>query len=125
VEVELSFDRSPGRITDLASGGSIPATERWNLTLGAYELRSVAVGPEVEVTGFTAVAPREVAEALAHETDTVLAAFEKVRALGRILPGMDEMEAGIRSALSEGRLAWLRRALTSYAARKSVELAKA
>ena len=35
------------------------------------------------------------------------------------IPGMDEMQAGIESAMAEGRWAWLRRALASYVVRKA------
>ena len=40
------------------------------------------------------------------------------RASAHRIPAMDELEQRIREALAAGRLAWLRRALTSYLARE-------
>lgn len=37
---------------------------------------------------------------------------------------MDNLDRGIRSAMAEGRLAWLRRALTGYVAIRCRELAR-
>ena len=48
--------------------------------------------------------------------------FEKVRDAGKFVPGMVQLDARMRSALAEGRMAWLRRALTSYIVRKCKSL---
>jgi hypothetical protein len=51
-----------------------------------------------------------------------LGLIEKTHADGMEVPGMDAIASGMRSALEEGRLAWLRRALTGYVVLKCREL---
>ncbi|MFH1007449.1 MAG: hypothetical protein V1800_08110 [Candidatus Latescibacterota bacterium] len=53
-----------------------------------------------------------------------LVLIEAVRAAGKGLPGMDAIASGMRSALEEGRLAWLRRAMNGYVVLKCRELSK-
>lgn len=117
VEVTISFGAEPAGLRDLATGNAIDTGPAWTLTLGPYELRVVALSPNVDVSGFSTRVPGDIAQALRDEAAAALAAFEKVRASGRFVPGMDEMEKDMRGALEEGRFAWLRRALTSYCVR--------
>jgi hypothetical protein len=48
--------------------------------------------------------------------------LEKLRAVGKIIPGLDEMRGGFESTVAEKRLAWLRRAWTSYIVGKCREM---
>ena len=71
---------------------------------------------------FAATPPEPIVTQLRSEAEQTLAAIAKARAAGTPVPGMDEIERGIRAALAAGRLAWLRRALTSYIARRCREV---
>ena len=122
VAVEFAFDAAQLDVTDLTTGEASAMPERWTITIGPYELRSFATAPDASLTGFVATAPPDVTESLLRRAHDALQALDDVRAMGRWLPGMDEVEAGIRSAMSDGRLAWLRRALTGYVVRKCDEL---
>jgi hypothetical protein len=48
--------------------------------------------------------------------------LDAARAAGRVIPGMDEMGRDIEHAIAAQRLAWLRRALSSYIVRKCREI---
>jgi len=122
VDVKLAFDRAPGLVTELASGKATEVGKTWDVTVGPYELRSFTVADVARLTGFEAAVPAEITEALLGEAETALAAMAKVRAEGRYIAGLDRMEARIRSAMAEGRLAFLRRALTGYHVRKCREI---
>ncbi|MBN1343685.1 MAG: hypothetical protein JXQ73_13435 [Phycisphaerae bacterium] len=119
VSVELVFSGEPKGLADLCSNEGIPASQRWTFNLHPYGLRSFSVAPEVEVTGFVATPPAEIARSVVDEAKKTLEAFDKVRAAGKYIPGMDEMGERIRAAIGEGRLAWLRRATTGYIARRA------
>jgi hypothetical protein len=85
----------------------------------------LAVSPNVRVTGFQAKPPEPIATALVSDGRKALRDIEDLRAKGMFIPGMDELQRGIESALAEGRLAWLRRALAGYIVRKCrAELAR-
>jgi hypothetical protein len=122
VNVDVAFGSAPKDVEDLATGKKLDLPQQWSLVLGPYELRSVAAAPEVEITGFAATPPEQILVELHSEAKLALAAISKVRTAGKSVPGMDEMESRILAALVRGRLAWLRRALTSYTVRKSREL---
>jgi len=123
IEVRLTFSEAPKGLKDLATGRAVAAGSQWALTMGPYELRSFSMDPNVQVTGFQAAPPAAIAQSLEAEGQKAIAAFEKVRASGKFVPGMDAMEKRIREAMAQGRLAWLRRALTGYIVRKCVALA--
>jgi hypothetical protein len=123
IEIELRFSRAAKEMRDLATGETIPASQTWRIALGPYELRSFAMTPHIEVTDFVATAPPDVAAALIVDARKALREIDDVRAAGKFVPGMDEMRAGIKSAIAEQRLAWLRRALTGYIVRRCRELA--
>ena len=116
VDLTVMFDRAPAALRDLADGAPL---ERPAFQLGPYELRSFSLEAEVSVTGFAAVPPAGIVEALLEDAKEALAEFEAVRQAGRHLPGMEELEVRMRDAVAEGRLAFLRRALTSYLCRKA------
>lgn len=122
VEVKLAFDRSPASVIDLATDQSVAASERWHLELGSYELRSLATDRAVDLVGFVATPPAEIARSLIEEGEKSLCQLDELRAQGKFIPGMESIEHGIRSAIEQGRLAWLRRALTGYHVRKCREL---
>jgi hypothetical protein len=69
---------------------------------------------EVKVVGFTVQPPAEIAAALKADGEKAIHEIKEFRASGRFILGLDEMQRGIESAISEGRLAWLRRALSGY-----------
>ncbi len=121
VAVEMAVSSRRGDVTDLATGEAIAIGDPWRLTLGPYELRSFSTTPENDVRGFTTEAPEDVVAALLARADDAHRAFDAARRTGRDIPGMDLIDEGIRAAAAEGRLAWLRRALTSYAVRKAYE----
>jgi hypothetical protein len=64
----------------------------------------------------------EIASALLTDARKAVRELADLRAAGHLIPGMDEMRRGLESAIAEQRLAWLRRALTSYVVRKSREV---
>jgi hypothetical protein len=125
VRVELAFDRSPGKLRDLATGESLHASRRWEITLAPYALRSFAVASNIGLTGFRAEPPPAIASALLADGRKALSDLDAARAAGRLIPGMDEMRRDLDRAIAEQRLAWLRRALSSYIVRKCRESAAA
>lgn len=121
VRVEVLFDRSPAKLMDLATGEALRASRRWELLVGPYELRSFAVDANVQITGFVPKPPADVADALLADARQAVRDLDAIRAGGRFIPGMDELRRGIVAGISERRLAWLRRALSSYIVRKCRE----
>jgi len=121
VRVELAFDRSPGKLRDLATGDNLHASRRWQLMLAPYELRSFAVARDVGLAGFRAEPPPAIATALLADGRKAVSDLDAARAAGRVIPGMDEMRCDIEHAIAAQRLAWLRRALSSYIVRKCRE----
>jgi hypothetical protein len=89
------------------------------LTLDAYELRSLTLSPDVAATGFRATPPGDVVAAFNADARQALADLDAAAARGLFIPGAEQVRRGIEKALAEGRLAYLRRALTSYAVRKA------
>ena len=118
VAVRVAFDR-PARLSDLCSHEPIDAGREWSLTLDAYQLRSLTLAPDVAATGFRATPPGEVVAALGADARQALADLDAAAARGLFIPGAEQIRRGIQRALAEGRLAYLRRALTSYAVRKA------
>jgi hypothetical protein len=122
IPVEVRFSRVPAALTDLATSEALPAGERWSVTLGPYEVRALAVPREIEVTGFTATPPPSIAADLTRRADEVLVAVDAVLAAGWVVPGATELRNELPAALAKGRLAWIRRALGSYAAQRCLAL---
>ena len=115
-----------GQATDLATGQPVDAPAVWKVTLGPYDLRSFALPKQVELKGFAATAPPEIVAQLTAEAEDALAMIERIQKAGKPLPtGTGQMAAGIKAAIKDGRLAWLRRALNSYPVRKWKQLAGA
>lgn len=122
VRVALEFTRSPGKVQDLSKGTTLRASRHWELTLGPYELRSFAIAHHVGLAGFTPKAPADIADALLADGRQALRDLDAARAAGWLIPGMEEMRDDIERAIATQRLAWLRRALTSYIVRKCREI---
>jgi len=123
VNVQMVFNSTPTDAEDLATGKKIAPDDLASFVLGPYELRSFSVGSDIEVARFNAAPPQPIVTQLRTEAEQTLTAIAKARAAGTPVLGIDEIEQGIRAALAAGRLAWLRRALTSYIARRSREVA--
>ena len=121
VRVELAFDRSPGKLQDLATGETLHGSRRWEITLAAYELRSFAVSRDIGLTGFRPEPPPAIASALLADGRKAVSDLDAARAAGRLIPGMDEMRRDLERASAAQRLAWLRRAVSSYIVRKCRE----
>jgi len=118
MKVEMAFS-AVTKAEDLAIGERFELPKQWSLVLGPYDLRSLAIPADVEIIGFTATPPEQIAKSLRQEAEQVLVLFGKLRAAGKSVPGMDKLEERMRVAMADGRLAWLRRALTSYVVRRS------
>ena len=65
VKVDVAFSAAPKQAEDLATGEKMDLPQQWSLVLGPYELRSFAVAPEVEITGFTATPPENIVRRVA------------------------------------------------------------
>ena len=118
IEVQLRFNDTPDGVHDLATGEPISPKAVGRFTLGPYELRAFSIGPDKELTGFVAVPPPEIVKTITEETEAAFDAFAKLRSSGRMIPGMDIIESRMRSALQQGKVAFLRRALNGYIVRK-------
>jgi len=122
IELEVTFSANPGEVVDLSTNETLHPSESWRFVLGPYELRSYAVAPDVRVVEFKAAPPKDIVDRLTAEAREALGLIKQVRAAGKELPGMDAISSGMRSALEEGRLAWLRRALNGYVVLRCREL---
>ena len=124
VSVELQLKGATGTATDLATGTVVDVPAAWKMVLGPYQLRSFSLPSEVAVEGFAATVPGEILKQLTEHAQDALQLIEGLRAVKATVPaGTDELAIGIEAAAREGRLAWLRRALGSYPAKKCKELA--
>jgi len=123
VEMKIKLKNGTGKAIDLATNQTIDAPANWRLILGPYGLRSFALPADAEVVGFTAIPPRKIAAQLRKHARDVIERIEKMAKAAKELPvGTNQMVSGIKKALREGRLAWLRRALDSYIIKKCDQL---
>jgi hypothetical protein len=118
VQVSVAFDR-PARLFDLGSKASIDAGREWVVTLDAYQLRSFTLAPDIAVSGFRATPPDDVAASISADARKALADLDAASARGWFIPGAVQMRRNIANALAEGHLAYVRRAVNSYAVRKA------
>ncbi|MCC7261398.1 MAG: hypothetical protein IT369_02640 [Candidatus Latescibacteria bacterium] len=125
VQVEVEFNRLGAEVCDLAEHHTFSAPWRWQLTLGPYELRAFTFPAHTWVHTFAALAPPAIIQALQAEVQQALADLEQAEARDHFIPGAATLRQGIERALSEGRLAWLRRALYSYPMRRCRQLLEA
>lgn len=121
VEIQLDMSGTSGGVQNLATGEAVSDEQVTRFTLGPYELRVFSMPPERTVSGFTEIPPPEIVASITRDTQAAFEAFARRRADGKVIPGMDAFELRMRAALQENRLAWMRRALTSYIVRKALE----
>ncbi len=122
VRVKLRFNKESNHLTDLVSGQIINVSTELDLPVGSYELRSLEMSPESEVTGFSATVPAEIISELNQQQATARGSLDKL-AKAELPAGAVKLCAETELALKEGRYAWARRALDSYPIRKTNELA--
>jgi len=122
VTVVVRFGRAPGELLDLATGKGIETGQTWKLTLGAYELRSVALPSSCGIECFEATIPFSVREGLLRDARRTLSELASLTGSGQEVAGRAALAEGIRAAVAEGRFAWLRRALGSYPVLRCREL---
>ena len=125
VKVKLQFNKQSNLLTDLVSGQTTKASERIELHIGPYELRSFGMSPEVEVTRFSVAVPSEFVSQLNLQLATARIAIDNLTKAKTVLPtGVSELCKEIAKSLNEGRYAGARRALDSYPVRKVGELTR-
>ncbi len=123
IAVELRFNHQSGQLTNQVTGEELKVSDDLKITLKPYELQSFLMLPETEVTDFTATPPSEIVAQLTIKVAKTIAIIEQLNKTKIDLPtGTEELISEIKTALKEGRYAWLRRALESYPIRKSEEL---
>jgi len=122
VDVEIHFDKAIKKVTELATGDTNKAGKKWSVKLGPYELKSLAVEAKVGIVDFGVKIPSKIVSGLMKDAANALKAVEKVKKLGKEVPGMDRMAERINQAMKDKRYAWLRRALTGYTIRKCLEI---
>jgi hypothetical protein len=120
VRVKLTFSQPPAALVDLATSEKQGVSSTvWETTLGAYELRSMSMHPHANVAGFDVVIPETVKKQILADADQALKELEAIKAKGRWIAGMDRMSENLRQAISEERMAWLRRAVSGYIVRRA------
>lgn len=124
VRVELSFSAAPDELIDLATNKVTEASPQWEIVLEPYELRSFVMSPSIDLVGFTANPPVEIAEAILKEANKTLEEIESLAKTDNHVPGLDEVKKGIKQAIEKEHLAWLRHVLGSYPVRRCKELVK-
>ena len=123
VKVNINFNNRPSQFTDLATSQKLDASQKWEVTLGSYELRSLGMLPATEVVDFTATVPTGIVNELTKNADAAATAANTLQSRKVELPvGTEKLLADIKMALKEGRYAWARRALNSYPVRKTEQL---
>lgn len=123
VTVDLAFSGPAGQVTDLSTGKIIEVTDKWRVILQPYELRSFTMEPDINITGFVAEPPEEIAMEILRDAQRALRSIESASISGNCVPGMEGFACKISEAIRDKRFAWLRRACTSYIARKCESLA--
>ena len=125
VTVGLDFTGSAGDVTELSGDEPIKCCDSLELVIGPYGLRSFSMKPDVNISTFTATAPAEIVESIYVEAAHVLESIQATAASGKYVSGMDDFADRISWLWGSGRIAWLRRAVTSYIARKCERIASA
>jgi hypothetical protein len=120
--VRVRFGQAPVGLEDLATGQPVAAGDQWHVELGPYQLRALALAPDVDVREATAYPPAAVAEELAGRVARARCELAELAARGLALPGAEQLQRELPAALAAGRLAWVRRALDSYVVRKARQL---
>lgn len=84
--VIVTLSNAKGETVDLSGNDKLPTTKTWKLTLGAYELKSFALAPEVGIAEFTAMQPDRITTQLTGDAKRVLAKVKAEVAAGRDVP---------------------------------------
>ncbi len=124
VKVRVQFSTETDALYDLATGEIASTKQTWSLVMGPYELKSMTIPTDVDIVGFSAEAPAEIAAATIAEARQAICNIQAVKHSGKMVAGMDKMADRIESAIAEGKLAWLRRALAGYIVCKCAALLK-
>ncbi len=112
--VTVTLTNTTGKIVNLSDNSKQSATATWNLKLGAYELQSFTLAPEVGIAGFSATQPSEVVAQLTRDAETVLEKIKVKQAAGEKLPeNSNGLAAAIQSTLKQSQWAALRQLLES------------
>jgi hypothetical protein len=118
VKVRLLFHRRPRMLVDLSDRSSWRTAARCTIMLQPYQLRSFAADAAAGITGFSVAVPPEVEKAILSGARRFLRLQRSTEAAGQFIAGAERMRAEVESAIAGRRLAWLRRALGSYVARR-------
>ena len=114
VDVVVRLTQARGETVNLSTGTKVKTTEVWPLRLGAYELQSFALSPDVQVARFTASPPADIVAQLTHDAETVLVKITAKQAAGeKLTADTAALVASIQEALKQRHLAGLRRLLES------------
>lgn len=124
VRVTAHFSKQPSHLVDLASGLELPASDTLVIELAGYDLRSLRMEPDVEVSGFDHEVPKKIVKELTDQTTAIRENIFEQQARGKHIIGTDRILQRMAAALRDRRYAVLRRLLTSYPAQKAKELAQ-
>ena len=116
-EISISLTNATGKIVNLSDNGKHPATAAWHLKLGAYELQSFALAPNVGIAGFSATQPNDVIAQLTRDAATVLEKIRSSQTAGKVLPpDTASLKNQIEDAVRNTRWTSLRQLLESATA---------
>lgn len=116
-EVSVTLTNVTGKVINLSDNSQQPAKAIWSLKLGAYELRSFVLAPEVGISGFSAAQPDDVIARLTCDATAVLEKTKSLQSLGKKLPpNTSELQNQIQNALDNAHWAALRQLLESKSA---------
>ena len=113
-DVTVTLTNATGKIVNLSDTRKQPATPTWNLLLGAYELQSFVLAPEVGITGITVKLPADITAQLARNAESVLKKISTKKASGEKMPeNTNGVAAAIQRTLEQSQWAALRQLLES------------
>ncbi len=113
-DVTVTLTNATGKIVNLSDNSRQSATSTWNLKLGAYELQSFALAPEVGIAGFSVKLPADIIAQLSCDAEAVLKKIESKQSAGEKLPAdTNGLAAAIQSTLKQRQWAALRQLLES------------
>ena len=123
VDLSLDFGKWAGGLSNLSTRETVQVAETFQLSLKPYELWAFSCSVDAEVKAFLVTVPDTVLRVFASAVDEAERTFESACKAGKRIPGANSIAGELRNALKEQRTAWLRHALTGYAARKAREVA--
>lgn len=122
IQVTLVLQGKIEPVLDLAKEQELPASDALVIDLGGYGLRALATSPSVDVVDSSVVPPVDIVESLTSHASIVQERILELQAGGRHLAGLSTISTRIADAVNHRHYALLRRLLTSYPARKAMEL---